>query len=408
MASSKRVLFGGVAVVTGLAAGVAGACSSAGEGDSMFAAGGSAPAAGSGGGGGIGAAATGGGGTGGNPILLDAAPSDASMEACATSSATATMLPSYLELVVDISGSMCCKPTDPPTLGCLCPNPGSKWQLTRTAIESAVGTLPATVSAGVILYPYQQSTSALCFANKAAVPMALLDNAHKQLIKQVLDNTAAMGATPTEDAYLFGTQAFGGVPSPSNKFIVLITDGMPTVAKGCKGDGHTPVPMAPIIADAAAAAQAGIKTFVIGSPGSEGFRSDLSKMATAGGTPQPGCSDTGPTYCHLDMTTKPDFGKAIADALNAIAGTALSCEFDVPSPDGGPKLDPNLVNVLFTPGGGKADYVLQNKDPQCTEGWHYSQDGKQIILCTETCKKVQADKAGRIDIEFGCATKGVA
>jgi hypothetical protein len=350
-----------------------------------------------------------GGGSGGSTVLFDGTPgTDAPMEACATSTAKASLLPTYLQFLVDISGSMNCEPTDDPSSGCLPGDPASKWALTRAALVSAIDQMPATSSAGAILFPNATSSSSLCFSGNAAVPMAELTDAQKQLFKQVMNSTQAQGATPTEDAYLFAIQSFGSIQEESNKFVVLITDGMPTVSQGCQGDGHTAVPTAPLIADAANALGQGIKTFVIGSPGSENFRNALSQMASQGGTAPAGCSDNGPNYCHLDMTTQPDFGQAIADALNAIASKAISCVFDVPDPGDGGKLDPNLVNVIYTPGGGNPEYVGQSTESPCTgAGWHYSDDKKQIILCDETCKTAQADSAASINIEFGCATKQV-
>lgn len=337
----------------------------------------------------------------GTSMVLDGG--DASMAACATSTAKASLLPSFLQFLCDTSGSMNCKPTEPPTVGCNYGDPQSKWVLTRSALESAVNTLPSGTSAGVITYP--NADGANCFSNKSAVPIAALDDAQKQLIAQVLDSTAPGGATPTEDAYLFAIQSFTAVVQDSNKYIVLITDGLPTIAKGCQGDGYAAVPTAPLVTDAADAWAQGIRTFVIGSPGSEGFRADLSKMASAGGTAQPGCSDTGPDYCHLDLTTQADFGTAIADALNAIASQAISCVFNVPEPEDGGKLDPNLVNVIYTPSGEGPQYVPQNNAVPCSSGWRYSSDKKQIILCEDTCKTVQADHGATITIEFGCQTK---
>jgi hypothetical protein len=342
------------------------------------------------------------GGNAGTNVLLDGG-GDSSMTTCATSTATASLLPSYLQFLCDTSGSMNCQPTDPPSVGCDPGDPQSKWMLTGSALESAVATLPSATSAGVITYP--NSNGGNCFSNKAAVPLAALDDAQKQLIEQVLNSLTPGGATPTEDAYLFAIQTFASIQPDSNKYIVLITDGMPTISKGCQGDGYAAVPTAPLITDAAEALAQGIRTFVIGSPGSEGFRSDLSKMASSGGTAQPGCSDSGPDYCHLDLTTQPDFGKAIADALNAIASQTISCVFNVPDPEDGGTIDPNLVNVIYTPSGGTPEYIPQDNANPCSSGWHYSSDKKQIILCDDTCKTVQADQGASMTIEFGCQTK---
>ncbi len=409
MGSSNRVVRGGVLLVCGGAIGAIIACSSDSSGPAFGPGNGATGSGGTGASsaGGSGGTKPGGGGSGGTIVQLDATTgSDVTEEACASSTATASLLPTYLQFLVDISGSMNCNPSDPPTLGCDTPGPGSKWVLTRNALENAINLLPATTGAGVILYPNATGWNDLCFSGQAAVPMALLDDAHKQQIKSVLDMTSPYGATPTEDSYLFATQSFGSVPADANKFIVLITDGMPTVGRNCSGDGQDPVDTSALPGEAATAAAAGVKTFVIGSPGSQSFRTSLSEMAQQGGTGPAGCTNNGPNYCHLDMTTQPDFGQAISDALNAIASKAISCTFDVPNPGPGVTLDPDYVNVIYTPGGGSPQYI--NKTDPCTgDGWHYSPDGKQIILCDQTCKQVQTDSQATISIEFGCKTHGL-
>ncbi|HQK21034.1 MAG TPA: vWA domain-containing protein, partial [Polyangiaceae bacterium] len=342
----------GVTIVFILAAALAPGCSSS-DSDAQFGSGGAGAGAGANGATGGSGGQTGIGSDGG-PIFMDGSTeAEQPIKECAKSTAKASLLPTYLQFLVDVSGSMNCKPTDPPSKGCQPGDPGSKWMLTRSALGSAIDLLPVSSSAGAILFPDVDPSgwNQLCFSNKSAVPMAPLTDGHKTLFKQVLNSTMAMGATPTEDAYLFAVQSFGAITEESNKFIVLITDGVPSVSKGCQGDGMTPVPTAPLVQAAAGAKAMGIKTFVIGSPGSEAVRTPLSEMASQGGTATPGCSDSGPNYCHLDMTTQSNFGQAITDALLEVAGKTIACSFALPEEDGDAgKVDPNLVNVMYTPG----------------------------------------------------------
>ena len=127
-------------------------------------------------------------------------------------------------------------------------------------------------------------------------------------------------------------------------------------------------------------------------------------MAEAGGTAKAGCSHNGPNYCHFDMTQQPDFGAALRDALASISGLALSCAYDVPPPPSGSALDPNKVNVLFTPDGGEREVLLRGADGGCKEGWQYSPNGKQILLCGDTCDRVRSS-SGEVTLQFGCATQ---
>jgi hypothetical protein len=100
-----------------------------------------------------------------------------------------------------------------------------------------------------------------------------------------------------------------------------------------------------------------------------------------------------------------------SDIFNTIAAgivNKLSCEYAVPPPDGG-TIDPDKVNVTFTPsGGGAAEDVLQDNNFGCDEGadgWQWDPSKTKVLLCGETCNRVKADDNGQIDLVFGCATK---
>lgn len=155
-----------------------------------------------------------------------------------------------------------------------------------------------------------------------------------------------------------------------------------------------------MIGEVEAAAKAGVRTFVIGVPGSQGFRAVLSRMAEAGGTKaKPGCSSAGPDYCHWDMTTATDFGAALKDVLAKIGGAALSCEYPLPPKDG--TFDPTKVNVELSAGGTSADLP---RDASHTDGWDYSADGDTIILYGPACDKAKSASDGSVTLLFGCPT----
>ncbi len=100
------------------------------------------------------------------------------------------------------------------------------------------------------------------------------------------------------------------------------------------------------------------------------------------------------------------------DIFNTIAAgivNKLSCEY-VPTPPAGKTLDPNKVNVNFTPSGGTSQPILQDNNKPCdqgADGWQWDPSKTKILLCGATCDKVKADENGQIDLEFGCATKVV-
>ena len=139
-----------------------------------------------------------------------------------------------------------------------------------------------------------------------------------------LQNQRTAGNTPTHDAFLYAVDTIAASPLMGNKYVVLVTDGSPTFSLGCVGDGRTSVDTAPLIQAAAEATTRGVKTFVIGSPGSEEARSSLSAMATQGGTAPPGCSDTGPTYCHFDIDNGAGLVSSAQRGLQRFTGSVIT------------------------------------------------------------------------------------
>ena len=320
--------------------------------------------------------------------------------ACAGQTAGTEVAPSVLQLLVDTSGSM----------NQDAPGRGSKWVQTRRALLSAIDGMPGDTAVGVVFYPNVPGNTAMpCFDRRTAVGLQALDAAQqRQRIQQAFNNQNPQGGTPTHDAYDYAVAQLNQSSAVGQRFIVLITDGIPTYTLGCDISGRqgndSEVDSTPLIAAARAAGDAGVRTFVIGSPGSEGARESLSRMAEAGGTARAGCSHTGPDYCHFDMTQQNDLAAGLANALSAIAGLALSCSYDIPAPPRGAMLEPGKVNVLFTDMDGEPELIGQSAGSSCSDGWQYSADQTRIQLCGSTCERVRTSQGG-LSLQFGCATQ---
>lgn len=102
-----------------------------------------------------------------------------------------------------------------------------------------------------------------------------------------------------------------------------------------------------------------------------------------------------------------------SDIFNTIAAgivNKLSCEYVVPPPGDGGTIDPNKVNVDFTPSGGTPEPVLQDNNAPCDQGangWQWDASKTKILLCGDACTKAKNDDGAQIDIVFGCETKVV-
>jgi hypothetical protein len=338
--------------------------------------------------------------------------------ACAGWAAEPEALPVVLEFVVDDSNSMNDRA------------PGStqsKWVETRDALLAAIDGLPASTAVGTLLFPNMATgtrqtavDSSQCINTSAFIPVALLgdtSSAQRSAIDGLLQRSSPNrnAGTPTHDAYLLALEELGKSTLPGNRFIVLITDGQPTYNLGCVGNGQANQRLSPqpvIDAVGSVLTGQGLKTFVIGSPGSEDasetgqdFRPSLSQAAVVGGTAKSGCANSGPNYCHFDMTQAPNFSEALRAALTDIAGQVVKCQYSIPMAPAGQRIDLNAVNVVYANGSGEQFLILRNSTNPCQEGWNYSPDNTQIQLCSNTCDQIKADSTASLEVMFGCATE---
>jgi hypothetical protein len=331
-------------------------------------------------------------------------------EACATGIAETKPLPAVVQMVVDTSGSMAWPPGWEPESEDTAPRGvASKWDITKKALTDAVSELSGDTYLGVNFYPNVAHSSTSCVKNEVAVSIGALGAANstqRRHFADGLDGARPRGGTPTHAAYRFGLATLGTRALAGNGFILLITDGVPTYTASCAGDGRDAVDSAPLVAEAAAAFEKqGVRTFVIGSPGSESARSALSRVAQAGGTGTPGCSHSGPDYCHFDMTEGGDLGASLERALSDISSELTSCEYAIPAGPAGRTLDLDRVNVLRTSRDGRTEVLLQDRSGDCSEGWSYSSDRRRIVLCENTCRDAQRDAGTRVEVLFGCETE---
>lgn len=163
------------------------------------------------------------------------------------------------------------------------------------------------------------------FVAEDSVPAAPLTDTQLKALNQALEDAQPLGATPTHQALLAAYDILAQANGPERRSLVLITDGAPTFGLDengeCIGAGLEDEPIDPtlMLATVEEARGRGLHTFVIGSPGSENVRADLSAMAERGGTARAGCSAMGTDYCHFDMTAEPDLAAGLARALEETA-----------------------------------------------------------------------------------------
>ena len=327
-------------------------------------------------------------------------------EKCAETTADANRAPAIIEMVIDTSGSM----------GFAAPNTAlSRWDVTKSALSVALDNLAAKApdtAIGLSFFPNDAKVSIFdCYFPEQTVPISELTPQQVQALKNGF--TAAgipSGGTPTHNAYHYSAGQLRSSPLEGNRYMLLITDGKASFGMSdpnnpganCTGNGSDAVNVNPLLQEVTTLFNAeGIKTFVVGVPGSEDFTTTLSEMARVGGTGDSGCGVGGGPLCHFDMTTEPDLATGLANALADISGQALSCTYTIPTPDGDQVVDYGKVNVIYTPPGGTPSKLSRDGETDCGEGWQFSADKTQVLLCGPTCDEIM-ENGGSIEIEFGC------
>jgi len=194
--------------------------------------------------------------------------------------------------------------------------------------------------------------------------------------------------------------------------VVLATDGQPNLC----GNAQDRIGS---VAQSAAAAFSGtpsIRTYVIGTIGGSAAtggqgcnldpnppnKADLDRVAQAGGTG---------TAFVVDAAGTGDASAQFLDALSKIRGAAtVACQYVVPTTTtAGKQVDPNQVNVTFTPSGGTESTLLQAPDAaHCPSsgGWYYDNAAAptKLLLCPATCNVVKADAKASVQVLMGCKT----
>ena len=309
---------------------------------------------------------------------------DAALEACNGVSVEAEAVPVDVFVIMDRSQSM--------GLAVKGSNM-TRWDALHAAVQSFTQNPNAAgIRAGIGFFSLSGAGDDARDCNPSAyaapsVPIGLISEVGPNLAA-AMDQAAPGGLTPTVPA-LQGAISYASSWAQANPgratTVVLVTDGFPTQCDNAPEH----------ISQAARAGYESpehIRTFVIGVGDVAKF--NLDNYARSGGTKSAYLTDSG------DVTT------TFVSALNNITDRALACEYQLPPPPDGMKLDTAKVQVLYTPASGAAEevpsisaYSACAKNPN--GGWYYddANSPSKITVCPCTCARLQA---GRVDVRLGC------
>ena len=355
---------------------------------------------------------------------------------CQPLTSTGQQEPPVIMFQIDITNSMT---NVTPTTG-----NQSKWQATQAALEAVLPELPQDWVVGMTFFNKPAPQNGGCYDGTQfplVVPAALSQNltAINAAINGITLQASVATWTPTLNAwqyafnYITGTWPNSDQYATSHKYIVFMTDGVPTVNRdGCTSGNSCPDAcvsqseydyFVQTITDTTAASN-GAETFFIGVPGSDEAqgapydpRDMLSELAFAGGTAPAGstaasCAAATPgNYCHIDLTTTADFSSALESAIKYTVGNSVtkSCVFNVPTPPA----DKYFVDLAHT----EVDYIssagtqkLQAaSSSDCTDGDFYTDsptNATTLTLCPTMCTQLNADASAQVTVTFACSIIG--
>ncbi len=377
------------------------------------------PTGGEGGDGGSGAGNIGGNGGNGGETLIGGGNTTGTISQSCGSSEYANQVPGSVLVVFDKSGSMSGGDGQP-----------DKWAPSVDALKFMMQNASPALGMGILPFPegkFDDSQLAFCGFDPSSAQCAALfaDGGCKDVsmtpvvgvgplsqtqsaISSWLDANDPGGGTPTLTALKNAYAYMQTINVPGERFVLLMTDGEPntyTPAMNVAGfmfpESNVECKQLPDIeAEALKAAQGTpkIKTFVIGSPGSESAGGFLSQLAINGETQKsPNCS-AGAKDCHYQIG-KANFQTELEKALADIAGKLSECVFELPQ---GEDVDPNYVNVNLESGGMVTQLF---KDPAHADGWDYTDSSQtKVELFGPSCEKFKNEQAAKVSIILGCET----
>jgi hypothetical protein len=305
----------------------------------------------------------------------------------------------------------------------------TRWSATKKGLFDLLGALPSSTRAGAMMFPQGDAPISCCWISSTTndvacscatgelpgitarcdeatydvpVPVSDLDPGQVSDIEAYISSSDAdfYWGTPLAVSLQAAVDAQAASKLDGTKSVVLLTDGYPTSCDSTNDPTANDIQR--VIDAAAAGAQQGVRTFVLGViDGTKGARpAYLSPIAEAGDTARTaGCSATDDCFYALNNTT---FAQDLKDALDQIELQAFDCSFAIPTTQGGAP-DLSKINVQIETSQGTQTLP---RDTTHAGGWDFLPNQTHIQLYGDACTTIKADPANKVDIVVGCTTQG--
>jgi hypothetical protein len=294
---------------------------------------------------------------------------------CGSQTSSTSHEPADVLLVLDRSGSMSYSIAE----DCYCTSSGggtvcsntsnctTRWSTVSSALQTTLTSTP-TIHWGLKLYSSPSGSGECDVSSGAEVPIGTNS---ASAIQTQMTNTTPARHTPTAAAITAATAYLKTVNDPSNKVILLATDGEPNCASNGRTVSADTTDVQGTVTAITAAKDAGFLVYVIGIGPSVG---NLDNFANAGGT--------GNYY----PATSP---AELAAALAAISTAVGTCTFTLTTKP------PDVNNLAVYVDGN----LVKKDDPN---GWSLGANSQTVLLNGSTCDKIKSGQATSVQVLFGC------
>lgn len=343
-------------------------------------------------------------------------------DTCSATSMAATYNNIHMLIVLDKSKSMDQIPTG---FG------QSKWEATKEALDAALSASTKQVHYGLLMYPYSVTTEATSCElptgrDAINVPVDVAKTS-VPLIKTALEETTPSGGTPTAAALKAALEYYSsgaGSTLEGDRYVMLATDGGPncnvkatcdsesctydldkqgecgsTITNCCQAafDGG---PLGCLDSDGVldqidALQTIGVKTFVVGIPGTESYQKFLTTFAEAGGATDPNNDE----LKYYAVTAEEGVEGLTATFKTITESLVRDCDVKLAKPP----LNVQKLNVAI-----ECKPLAQGEAsvPDADKNWIYNNDADNPMIKIQgaACETIEKEGVTRVDVIEGCTT----
>ncbi len=274
-------------------------------------------------------------------------------------------------LVVDRSGSM---------------GEQTRWTDMQAGLSSVTTALQDVVDFGLLLFP----SAGIDACGSGQIIVEPSSQSATDIIAG-MNSWDPLGGTPTYEALVTAGDWLQNNNAGGENYILLATDGGPGCNMGLNWETCECIPGATCILNGANCLDAvrtsnqvlvlreqGIKTFVVGLPGTEGVTDLLDAMALAGGA--------APNGQHISVSDETELTQALSD----LSASVVPCTFELPFDAAAAE------NLAFTVDGETVPF-----DASETDGWNFTGE-QSVTLFGSWCSRMRDGLPHRFEAAGNC------